>query len=134
MFFTLLIPLALFRVKNITAYLFFAALAPSVFSVGKGEGYRDTYIEFATTGTHSVMITFKYSDTVGNVYTTHTDIFQVNVVENAEDVTQQQSVENQDATATAGLPFNIAIWQICLIAGIIVVIIIIIVLLRKDRH
>ena len=101
---------------------------------GKGEGYRDTYIEFATTGTHSVMITFKYSDTVGNVYTTHTDIFQVNVVENAEDVTQQQSVENQDATATAGLPFNIAIWQICLIAGIIVVIIIIIVLLRKDRH
>lgn len=39
-FFTLLIPLALFRVKNITAYLFFAALAPSVFSVGKGEGYR----------------------------------------------------------------------------------------------
>lgn len=105
---------------------------------GKGESYRDTYIEFTTTGTHSVMITFKYSDAAGHVYTTHTDIFQVNVVENADEISQQEVEDSQDTTSetSSGIPFlsSITVWQICLVAGILVVIIIIIVLLRKDRH
>ena len=104
---------------------------------GKGESYRDTYIEFTTTGTHSVMLTFTYSDAAGHMYTTHTDIFQVNVVENADEVSQQEADDAQDTAddASSSFPFaSIQVWQICLVAGILVVIIIIIVLLRRDRH
>lgn len=101
---------------------------------GKGEGYRDTYIEFKSTGTHNVMITFKYSDSVGNVFTTHTDVFQVNVVENADGVSQHDLTDNQNAEDNVAVTNHIEIWQICLIAGIMVVLIIIIVLMRKDKH